>query len=162
MRRACIQDRSARGFSWCGRHVSGRSPVRAPPFSAAGRAMRLDRCGIDRQGHTVLAAISQRVEDRLPTPTLRPAIEAIVDGRVRTIFGWAIAPACTRLEHMHDAADDASIVVARRPGEICRQVRRYPRPLPVAQPKQSFSHRTSPVPNRSERENQCSLIRYRP
>ena len=37
------QDRSARGFSWCGRRVNGRSPVHAPPFSAAGRAVRLDR-----------------------------------------------------------------------------------------------------------------------
>jgi hypothetical protein len=36
MRRVCSQDRSARGFSWCVRRASGRSPVRAPPFSAAG------------------------------------------------------------------------------------------------------------------------------
>jgi hypothetical protein len=32
MRTVCSQVRSARGFSWCVRRVSGRSPVRAPPF----------------------------------------------------------------------------------------------------------------------------------
>ena len=32
MHKVCNQDRSRRGFSWCVRHVSGRSPVLFPPF----------------------------------------------------------------------------------------------------------------------------------
>ena len=155
MRRVCSRDRSARGFSWYGLRVSGRSPVHAPPFSAAGRAMRLDRGGIDRQGHAVLAAVRQRKEYSLPTPAFGPAIETIVDGRIRTIFGWAIAPSRARLEHVNDSADDAPIVVARRPGEICRQVRRYPNPLPVVQPKQPFSHQT--LPSRIARSERISV-----
>ena len=162
MRKVCNQDRSARGFSWSARRASGRSPVHAPPFSAARRAMRLDRGGVDGQSHAVLAAMRQRVKDSLPMPALGPAIEPIVDGRVRTIFGRAIAPARARLEHVNDSADDAPIVVARRPGQICWQVRRYPRPLPVIQPIQPFFASNSPVPNRSERGNHCSLIGYRP
>src|SRR5512144_2812964 len=112
MRKVDNQDRSARGFSWSARHASGQSPVRAPPFSAARRAMRLDRGGVDRQGHAVLSAIGQCLEDRLPTSALGPAIEAIVDGGVRTIFGRAVAPACAALEHVHDAAYNASIISA--------------------------------------------------
>ncbi|WP_247474610.1 IS5 family transposase, partial [Bradyrhizobium sp. 30] len=35
------------------RSASGRSPVHTPPFSAARRAMRFDRGGVDRQSHSV-------------------------------------------------------------------------------------------------------------
>src|ERR1700722_17935373 len=120
MRRACNPDRSVRGFSWCVRRASDRSPVHAPPFSAARRAMCLDRGGVNRQGHAILSPLGQCLEDRLPTPPLRPAVEAVVDGRVRAIFGWAIAPTRARLEQLTDAADDAPIVVACRPGQVRR------------------------------------------
>jgi hypothetical protein len=68
MRRACNQDRSVRGFSWCVRRASDRSPVHAPPFSAARRAMCLDRGGVNRQGHAIPATHGQRLEDRLSLP----------------------------------------------------------------------------------------------
>src|SRR6476659_6421072 len=106
MRKACNLDRSMHGFSWCVRRVSDRSPVHAPPFSAAGRAVRLDRGGVDRECHAVLAAVGQRLEYSLPTSALGPAIEAIVDGRVRTILGRTIAPARAALQHVNNAADD--------------------------------------------------------
>ena len=144
MRRVCSQDHSMRGFSWCVRRVTGRSPVRAPPFSATGRAMRLDRGGVDRQGHAVLVAIGQRHEDRLPTSALGPAIKTIVDGRVRTIFGRAIAPAGAALEHMYDAADDAPIILARGASQVRRQVSRNAGPLSVIQPKQPCAHQSLP------------------
>src|SRR4029077_6138786 len=112
MRRVCNQDRSARGFLWCVRRVSNRSPVHAPPFSAAGGAMRLDRGGVDRQGHAVLAAISQGLEDRLPSAALGPAIEAIIDGRVGAIVGRAVAPARAALKHVDDTANHTPIVFA--------------------------------------------------
>jgi hypothetical protein len=162
MRRACSQDRSARGFSLCVRRASGRSPVPAPPFSAAGGAMRLDRGGVDRQRHTMLAAVGQGFEDRPPASAFGPAIEAIVDGCIGAIVGRATSPASAALEHMNDAADDPPIVIPFGSGQVRRQVRRNACPLPVIQPKQSCAHRKSPVPNRSARENQNALIRYRP
>ncbi len=162
MRRVCSQDRSARGFSWCVRRASGRSPVRAPPFSAAGGTMRLDRGGVDRQSHAVLPAVGQGFEDGSPPPAFGPAIEAIVDGRIGTILGRTIAPAGATLEHMDDAADDPPIVISFRSGQVRRQVRCNACPLPVIQPKQPCAHRKPPVPNRSARENHNALIRYRP
>jgi hypothetical protein len=162
MRRAGNQDRSAREFSWCVRRASGRSPVRAPPFSAAGGAMRLDRGRVDRQDHAVLAAVGQGFEDRPPAPAFGPAIEAIVDGRVGAILWRAIAPARATLKHMNDAADDSPIVITFWSGQVSGQTRRNACPLPVIKPKQPCAHRKPPVPNRSARENQNALIRYRP
>src|SRR5690349_13137680 len=118
MRKVCNQGRSARGFSWSAHRASGRSPVHAPPFSAARRAMRFDRGGVDGQTHAVLAAAGESFKDRLPMSALGPAIETIVDRRVRTIVGRAIAPACATLKHVNDTADDASIVIARWPGLV--------------------------------------------
>src|SRR6185369_687781 len=148
MRKVYNQGRSARGFLWSVRRANGRSPVHAPPFSTARRAMRLDRGGVDGQSHAVLAAAGERFKDRLPMSALGPAIEPIVDRRVRTIIGWAIAPACAALKHVNDATDNASIVIARRTGLVGRQMRLYLRPLLVIEPEQSFAHR-SPLPNQT-------------
>ena len=144
MRKVYNQGRSARGFSWSALHASGRSPVHAPPFSAARRAMRLNRGGVDRQSHAVLAAAGKRFKDCLPMSALGPAIETIIDRRVRTIIGRAIAPACTALKHMNDTADNASIIIARRAGLVRWQMRLYLSPLLVVEPEQSFTHRSRP------------------
>ena len=147
MRKVCNQGRSARGFSWSAHRASGRSPVHAPPFSAARRAMRFDRGGVDGQRHAILAAAGKRFKDRLPMPALGPAIKAIVDRRVRTIVGRTIAPACAALKHVKDTADDASIVIARRPRLVRWKMRLYLSPLLVVEPEQSFAHRCPPMPN---------------
>ena len=131
MRMVYNQGHSARGFSWSAHRASGRSPVHAPPFSAARRAMRFDRGGVDGQSHAVLAAAGERFKDRLPMSALGPAIETIVDRRVGTIVGRAIAPPCTALKHMNDTADNASIVIARRAGLVRWQMRLYLSPLLV-------------------------------
>ena len=144
MRTVCNQDRSARGFSWYVRRESGRSPVRAPPFSAAGRAMRLDRSGIDRQRHALPAAIGQGFEDRPPTSAFGPAIEAIVDGCVGTILGRAVAPARTALEHVDYATDDPPIVFSFGPSQVRRQMRYNTCPLPVIKPEQPCAHQSLP------------------
>ena len=162
MRKVCSHDRSVRGFSWSAPRASGRSPVHAPPFSAARRAMRLDRGGVDGQSHAVLAAAGERFKDRLPMSALSPAIETIVDRRIRTVVGWAIAPACAALKHMNDTADNASIVIARRARLICWQMRLDLSPLLVVEPEQSFTHRSRPRRINSAQGNQSSLIRYRP
>jgi len=103
--------------------------------------MRLDRGGVDRQRHAVFAAVGERFEDRLPMSALGPAIEPVVDRRVRTIVRRAIAPACPALKHINDTADDASIVIARQAGLVRRKVRLYLSPLLIAKPEQSFTHR---------------------
>ena len=162
MRKVCNQGRSARGFSWSVHRASGRSPVHAPPFSAARRAMRFDRGGVDGQNHAVLAAAGERFKDRLPMSALGPAIEPIVDRRVRTKVGRAIAPARAALKHVNDTADNASIVIARRASLVRWQMRLNLSPLFVVQPKQTFAHRSPPCRINSERGNQRSLIRYRP
>ena len=162
MRKVCNQGRSARGFSWSAHRASGRSPVHAPPFSAARRAMRFDRGGVDGQRHAVLAATGERFKDRLPMSALSPAIEPIVDRRVRTIVGRAIAPACAALKHVNDTADNASIVFARRACLVRWQMRLYLSPLLVAEPEQSFAHPSPPCRINSVRGNQNPLIRYRP
>ena len=118
MRKVYNQGRSARRFSWSARRADGRSPVHAPPFSAARRAMRLDRGRVDGQNHAVLAAAGERFKDRLPMSALGPAVEPIVDRRVRTKVRRAIAPARAALKHVNDTADDPWIVIARRSGLV--------------------------------------------
>ena len=162
MRKVYNQGRSARGSSWSARRASGRSPVHAPPFSAARRAMRLDRGGVDGQSHAVLAAAGERFKDRPPMSALSPAIETIIDRRVRTIVGWAIAPAGAALKHVNDTADNAPIVIARRAGLVRWQMRLDLSPLLVVQPEQPFAHRSPPSRINSVPGNQKSLIRYRP
>jgi hypothetical protein len=162
MRKVCSQGRSVRGFSWSARRASGRSPVHAPPFSAARRAMRLDRGGVDGQSHAILAAAGERLKDRLPMPPLGPTIEPIVDRRVWTVVRRAIAPARAALKHVNDTADNASIVIARRASLVRWQIWFYPSPLLVVEPEQSFAHRSPPARINSLRGNQRSLIRYRP
>ena len=162
MRKVCNQGRSARGFSWSARRASGRSPVHAPPFSAARRTVRLNRGGVDRQSHAILTAAGKRFKDRLPMSALGPAIETIVDRRVGTIVGRAIAPPCTALKHMNDTADNASIVIARRASLVRWQMRLNLSPLLVVQPEQPLAHRSPPCRINSVRGNHRLLFRYRP
>ena len=103
--------------------------------------MRFDRGGVDGQSHAVLAAAGERFKDRLPMSALSPAIEPIVDRRVRAIVGRAIAPACAALEHVDDTADDASIVIARRARLVRWQMRLYLSPLLVVEPEHAESTR---------------------
>ena len=88
-------------------------PVFSPPFSAAARAVSFHDGAVD-QIQTVARFGCQRIEGPLPDAASRPAIEAIVDGRVGTILGRAIAPARAALEHMNDAADDPTIILPAR------------------------------------------------
>nr|WP_235977269.1 hypothetical protein [Bradyrhizobium archetypum] len=122
MRKVCNHGRSARGFSWSGHRASGRSPVHAPAFLPLA-----ERCALieveDGQSHAVLAAAGERFKDRLPISALGAAIETITDRRVRAIVGRAVASPRAALKNMNDAADNASIVIARRAGLVRRQMR---------------------------------------
>ncbi|KGJ71503.1 hypothetical protein BJA5080_08459 [Bradyrhizobium diazoefficiens SEMIA 5080] len=106
--------------------------------------MSFNRGRVERQYDAVFARLGQRFEDCAPSSSLGPAIEAIVDRRVRAVFTWTITPSCTRLQHVNDAADDASVVVPIRPRQSPRQMRFDTRPLPVVQPKQTSAHSLCP------------------
>jgi hypothetical protein len=69
-------------------------------------------------------------------PAPRPAHEAVIDRRRRTIGHRAIAPATAAFQHLHDAADDAAVVHPLDLADIRRQERLDPLPLFVAKPKQ--------------------------
>ena len=74
--------RRARGFWSCGRRASGQSPAFAPPFCAAGRAVRLHGGTVDHhQRRRRIRTADQRGENLLPQTALAPAIVAIEDRR---------------------------------------------------------------------------------
>src|SRR5919106_759955 len=106
--------------------------------------MSLDRGGVQRQDDGVSAWLSQGLEDGAPSAFLGPAIEAIVDRRVGAVLMRTIAPAGSRLQHMDDVADDASIVVPLWTWQAVRKMCLDPRPLPVVQPKQTRTHSLAP------------------
>ena len=152
------EDRSAHGFLSCGLRANGRLLDCAPPFSAGGTTMSFDRGRVERQHNAVFARLGQRFEDCAPSSSLGPAIEAIVDRRVRAVFTRTIAPSCTRLEHVNNAADDAPVVVPIRPGQSRRQMRFDTRPLPVIQPKQTSAHSLASESRTRRQENQVQTL----
>jgi hypothetical protein len=86
-------------------------------------------------------------EQVFPDAAPRPAHEAVIDRRWRTIGFRAIAPAAAALEHMYDATDDAPVIRSLDAAYIGRQLRLDPRPLFVAQPEQIPAHHSSPNTN---------------
>jgi hypothetical protein len=123
--------------------------------------MSLDRSGVQRQDDGIFAELGQSLKDRAPSVFLGPAIETIVDRRVGAVLVRTIAPACPRLQHMDDAADDASIVVPLRTWQAVRKMPLDPRPLPVIQPKQTRTHSLAPY-SQPGAMNHVAAIRYRP
>ena len=102
--------------------------------------MSFDRCRIQRQSYGIFTELGQGLEDRLPASALGLSIEPIGDRRARTVFVRAIAPTATRLQHMDNAADNPSVVVAFRPGQSAAKIRPEPGPLTIVQPEQARSH----------------------
>ena len=77
--------------------------------------MFFNRRRVERQHDAIFAGLGQRFEDCAPSPVLDPAVEAIVDGRVRAVFTQAVASSGTRLQHVNDPAANAPVVVPIRP-----------------------------------------------
>ena len=124
--------------------------------------MSFDRGRVERQRDGIFAGLGQRFKDCAPSPALGPAVEAIVDGRVRAVFTRAVAPSRTRLQHVNDPADDAPVVVPIRPRQSRRQMRLDTCPLPVIQPKQTRAHSLAPESKRWRQGNHGALIRSDP
>ena len=106
--------------------------------------MSLDRGRVERQRDGIFTGLGQCFKDCAPSPALGPAVEAIVDRRVRAIFIWAVAPSCTGLQHVNDPADNAAIVVPLWSPQPRRQMRLNTCPLSVIQPKQTRTHSRAP------------------
>ena len=106
--------------------------------------MRFDMRGVDHLRVRGLPVAGKLPEQIFPDAAPRPAHEAVVDRRRRTVGFRAIAPAATALEHMHNAANDAPIVRSLDAAYICWQMRLNPRPLFVAQPEQIPAHQPFP------------------
>ena len=87
----------------------------------------------------------RRLEDALPNSLRTPAVEAIVDRLGRPIFRRTIDPSTSALEHMHDPAQNAPIVLRLHATAIAWNKRLNPRPLPVAKPKQVRPHLLAPI-----------------
>ncbi|MET4358287.1 hypothetical protein ABIC08_008264 [Bradyrhizobium sp. RT9b] len=155
-------DRSAHRFLSYGLPASGRLPDCAPPFSAGGTPMSFDRSRVERQHDGIFARFEQCLKDCAPSFALGPAIEAIVDHPVRTVFARTITPSRTRLQHVNNTADDAPIVVPIRPRQSRRQMRFDTSPLPVIQPKQPRAHPLAPESRTRRQENHVALFRFRP
>jgi len=121
-----------------------------------------DRGRVERQRDGIFAGLGQRFKDGAPSPALGPAVEAIVDGRVRTVFTRAIAPSRPRLQHVNDPADDAAVVVPLRSPQSRRQMRLDTCPLPVIQPKQTRAHFLAPESKTRWQGNHVASFKYRP
>ena len=98
-------------------------PGRRPPFSARRRAVGLDRGRVDGGRGVDAAVAGQGLEDVVPDTLPAPAVEPVVDRRVRPVLGGAVAPARTRLKHMDNPGDDPVIVAPPRTAPTARQVR---------------------------------------
>ena len=107
--------------------------------------MRFHVRGIDHLRVCRSPITSKLAEQVFPNAASRPAHKAIVDGRVRAIFGRAIAPAAAAFQDMHDAADDAPIILPLDATHVRRQVNFNPFPLLVAEPKKIASHDPDPI-----------------
>ena len=112
-----------RESSCCALRASGQQPASAPPFSARCRAVRFDMRGIDHLRVSGSPVLSKLPEQVFPDATPRPAHEAVIDRRRRTVSFWAIAPATATSKHVHDPADHAPVICSLDAAHIRRQMR---------------------------------------
>ena len=149
---------AVRESSCCALRASGQQPASAPPFSARRRAVRFNVGGVDHLRICGSSVASKLPEQIFPNATSCPAYEAVINRRMRAIFGRAIAPATAAFQHVHDAADHAAVVHPLDAPHILRQVRFNPLPLLIAQPKQIPAHVPTP-PSKRESEPYCQGAR---
>ena len=97
------------------------------------------------------------LEYPLPNASLAPSREAVVDGLVRTIVLRAILPAAADLQNVHDAAENAALVLPLGSGLVRRQMRNDLCPLFVIEPKQARVHRLDPQSS-TKPLNQINLV----
>jgi hypothetical protein len=106
--------------------------------------MRFDMRAVEGHSLRPLSRFGCRFEDTLPNSLRTPAVEAIVDRLGWPIFRRTIDPSTSGLEHMHDAAQNAPIVLRLHATAIAWNKRFNPRPLLVVKPKQVRPHPLAP------------------
>ena len=99
--------------------------------------MRLDVGAVDSGRMGQHARRDQRLQDVAPDLPAGPAVEAVVDRRVRAVFRWAVAPAAAGLQNMQDATDDPPVIDPPGARLVLRQMRLDRRPGIVAQPEKT-------------------------
>ena len=115
--------------------------------------MRLDGRTIDHRERRRIGAFDERLEYPLPKTALAPTIISVEDCRIRSVFVGKCAPPAALAKTMDDAAEDASIVFALRPGMDHRKMRLDRRPLLIAEPE-IVRHESSPP---DELESRCDV-----
>jgi hypothetical protein len=106
--------------------------------------MRFDMRAVEGHSFRPLSGFGCSLEDALPNSLRTPAVEAIVDGLGRPIFRRTIDPPTSGLEHLHDSAQNAPIVLRLHATAIAWDKRFNPRPLLVTKPKQVRPHPLAP------------------
>jgi hypothetical protein len=121
------------GGSATARAANGLMPLST--VCAAGGAMGSHSGAVDHaQGRRVLKG-GQRGQDPLPDAALAPAIEAIVDRRVRPIDGRQRSPSAPFAKAIENAADDPLVVLAFGAGMKHGKTRLKDRHLLIAEPE---------------------------
>lgn len=112
--------------------------------------MCFDVAGIHRHRSVHAGRSGQGVKNIRPNPLPAPAVEAVVDRRVGAIDFRAIAPARTRFQHVHNAADHASIIDPMRSLAPSWQQRLNPPPFRIAEPVDLLCHSSLPSAEKLE------------
>jgi hypothetical protein len=110
------------------------------PFTAASAAMRLDMRAVEGHSFRPLSRFGRRFKDALPNSLRTPAVEAIIDRLVRSIFRRTVDPSTSGLEHMLDSTQNAQIVPRLHATAVAWDKRFNPHPLLIAKPKQVCPH----------------------
>src|SRR6516165_3658719 len=81
------------------------------PLSACCGAVRFHVGGVDHLRVGGSSIPSKPPKQIFPDAALCPANKPVIERGRRTVFGRAIAPAATALQHMHNAASDAPSIL---------------------------------------------------
>jgi len=104
---------------------------------------------------TKVLEASEHALDRIAVP-IEPRREAVLPESIaRAVDERRIRPAATRLQHMHNAADDPAIIHSGFPASVGRQMRCKPRELTAIQPEMIFDPLQVPL---RELESENALV----
>jgi hypothetical protein len=106
--------------------------------------MDFDMAAVERDLPRRVRISSDCSENVLPNSSFAPPREAVVDRLMRPILARTILPPASRAQHVHDAAQNPSIVFSFRPTLVGWQMQLYFHPLVIAEPKQALIHRLAP------------------
>lgn len=110
------------------------------PIELGCRAVGLDVAAVDLASLGNPAFLSQCPQDAGPDAPAAPPVPAVVDGCRSAVFGRAIRPAATALEHVNDAGDHPTVIDPARSGLVLWQVRLDHHPCFIRQPKQRHAN----------------------